>query len=292
MGKKCQRCGYENADEGSFCLNCGTALSAAPANSHKSDVPTISFGGAATDFGARRETENFSNPNFPPSQPTLTQPKSKSKTGLIIGGTAALFFLVILTGAAIIFYNFYKSKSKQIYTVSSNSSPVVSPSPIDTDKTPAKSDRSLTNGAGAPQATFTPPVYATKTGVFTVRADQGWQTSEIDIIPLERFTVTAVGLADIDGVKTRVTPAGINDKSSAARRIYPEYPTGALLLRTRYADGHFGNVLPVGSSTNFQNFPDELGRLEFCINDNAPENNGGQFNVFVKMISVPKTAKK
>ena len=287
-----------------FCLNCGTALADAPADAaHKTDAPTESFGGVPTNFGTGRETETFSNRNFSPDFPNVSQPKPKSKLGLIVGGAAALFLLFLAASAAIVFYNW---KSKPIYIVSNNnSSPTASPT-ANANKSPAKDTKSPTPKSSAspdispspevspppaapvlPEASFTPPIYATKTGVFTIYANEGWQLSEIDVIRLEQFTVSAVGLIDVDAVKTRVTPNGINDKTSVARRIYPEYPTGALLFRTRYANGHLGNVLPI-SPGSFQNFPEELGRLEFRVNDNAPENNGGQFNVVVKMTSVPK----
>lgn len=293
MAKKCQRCGYDNADTMRFCLNCGTALSDAPADAvHKTDAPTESFGGVSTNFAAGRETETFSRPNLPPGYPNLSQPKPKSKLGLIIGGAAALSLLLLTAGGAIVFYNW---KSKPIYVANVNASPNVSPT-ANNDKSPTPRNSGTPNSSptpavsASPQASFTPPVYATKTGVFTVYANEGWQTSEIDVIRLEQFNVTAVGLIDVGGVKTRVTPKGINDKTSVARRIYPEYPTGALLFRTHYADGHLGNVLPIVSGS-YQNFPDELGRLEFCVNDNAPENNGGQFTVVVKMASIPKASK-
>lgn len=297
MAKKCQRCGYENTDTMRFCLNCGATLPDAPtAPVHKTDAPTESFSGGVppTNFGAvNRQTENFgrASGSFPPSNPTVLTPKPKSKIGLIIGGVTALLLLIGIAGGAIILYNV---KSKKIGLISDTPTPVFSPTANSNSVTPRPSPfvtpDVIPSPNSSPTASFTPPLAATKTGVFTVYANGGWQVSEIDVVQLEKFRVGTTGLIDVDGVKTQIPAKGLNDKNSVSRRIYPEYPTGALLFRTRFADGHLGNVLPV-SGANFQNFPDELGRLEFCVNDNAPQNNGGQFTVAVTMTSVPKTKK-
>lgn len=281
-----------------FCLNCGTTLPDAPTEAvHKTDAPTESFsGGTPTNLGAfKRQTENFggTSGNFPPSYPTISPPKSKSRAGLIIGGAAALLLLIGIAGAAIILYNI---RSKKVTLVSDTPTPVFSPTVANNSPTPRNSaSPNVTPDAvpspnSSPTASFTPPLAATKTGMFTVYANSGWQTSEIDVVRLEQFRINTTGLIDVDGVKTQIPAKGLNDKNSVSRRIYPEYPTGALLFRTHFADGHLGNVLLV-SGGNFQNFPDELGRLEFCINDNAPQNNGGQFTVVVTMTSVPKAKK-
>ena len=145
-----------------------------------------------------------------------------------------------------------------------------------------------------PQLSITPPVEATKKGSFTVFANNGWQLSDIDVIPLEQFTTGVTGLVDLTGLKTGVSSKGLTDTATKSRRTYPEFPTGALLMRTHYADGKYSNVQPVTappSKGTWQNFPDERGRLEFCINDSAPEQNGGQFTVTVTMTSVPKAKK-
>ena len=295
MAKKCPRCGYENAEAMRFCLNCGTALAETP-----TEAPTESFGGGApTNFGGGRETETLSRnpPGFPPSYPTVSKAKPKSKIGLIIGGVAALFFLVLMAGAAIVFFNL---KSKPVYVANNNSSPTISPTTTvgksPTPKTSVSPGLSPTpdavpNPSATPQASFTPPVTATKNGNFTVYANGGWQLSQIDVVPLEQFVTNVQGLVDLAGIKTGVSSNGVIDAGTKSRRIYQEFPTGALLMRTRYADGKYSNVQPVTappSKGNWQNFPDELGRLEFCINDNAPDQNGGQFTVGARMTSVPK----
>jgi hypothetical protein len=90
------------------------------------------------------------------------------------------------------------------------------------------------------------------------------------------------------GIKNNVPVKGADDAKTKSRRIYAQYPTGALLMRTRYANGRYSNVQPLSASNSWENFPDEIGKLEFCVNDNAPANNGGQFIVTVTMTSVPK----
>jgi len=286
--KKCQRCGFESADTMQFCLNCGAAIPDVPpmAFNLRSDAQTESLsGGVPTNFGANRETETFVHkqpPNFAPSYPALSPPKSKSKLGLILGGIASLLVLMTVAGAAIFYYNF---KSSGGYVANVNPTPSASPT-IDVGKSPTP--RNLVS----PNTTFTPPIEATKKGTFTVYANSGWQLSDIDVVPLEQFRTTAQGAIDLAGIKTNVPPKGLKDEKTKSRRIYPEHPTGALLMRTRYADGKYSNLQPMALGTGlWQNYPDERGRLEFCINDNAPESNGGQFTVTVTMTSVPKQKK-
>ncbi len=93
---------------------------------------------------------------------------------------------------------------------------------------------------------------------------------------------------DIAGVKTGVRAGGVKDEKFKSRRLYEEFPVGALLMRTRYADGRFSNMVAAGTSGSWENLPDERGMLEFIINDNAPQDNGGQYTIKVKLKSVPK----
>jgi hypothetical protein len=65
-------------------------------------------------------------------------------------------------------------------------------------------------------------------------------------------------------------------------------------MRTRYADGKTSNTIAMttnGANGSWQNFPYEIGKLEFCINDNAPEQNGGQF-IVTKTTAPPRQAPK
>ena len=65
-------------------------------------------------------------------------------------------------------------------------------------------------------------------------------------------------------------------------------------MRTHYADGKFSNVMSMttnGSNGSWRNFQDEVGKLEFCINDNAPAQNGGQFTISVTLTKVANAKK-
>lgn len=293
--KRCGKCHYENSDAMSFCLECGAPLAAAPLvfNLHDSGTPNQSA--PDTAFNKSVETQ-FGKTPFPATLATVSQsrPKSSKKIWLVLGGVFSLFGLLIAAGALIVFFN-WKSKTP---IVANNDSPTPAPSRNIIDKSPSpKSSVSPSPNASpsvTPQVSFTPPIEPTKNGTFTVYANSGWQLSGIDTVPLENFKTSASGLVDLSEIKTGVSTKGITDAKTKSRRIYAEYPTGALMMRTRYADGKYSNVQPVTAAPSigvWQNFPDERGRLEFCINDNAPESNGGQFTVTKTSTSVPKAKK-
>lgn len=291
--KRCSQCHYENSDQMSFCLECGTPLAAAPLvfNLHDSETPSRS-GAPATNLNRSAETVFGASP-LPPtlSLPNASPKKSNGKIWLALGGVFALLGLMITAGALIVYFN-WKSKTRIAVSPTpppaptreagkspspkSSVSPSVSPSPV---------------GSATPQVSFTPPTEPTKRGTFTVYANGGWQVSELDTVPLENFKTSASGLIDLAGIKTGVSTSGVTDAKTKSRRIYAEYPTGALMMRTRYADGKYSNVQPVTAAPSlgtWQNFPEERGRLEFCVNDNAPEGNGGHFTVTKTSTSVPK----
>lgn len=290
--KKCQKCGYENADAMRFCLECGTPLHDAPMVVNLSDNPTESLSGGAppTNFGAVRETETFVNRgnfgNFGNFQTPPPAPKKKSKLLPILGGLAALLVLFGIAAAGIGYY-VYKQNFIAEVTPTPTASPTASTSPTKKPSGSPTASPSVSPSA-TPQTSFTPPLEPTKKGTFTVYANGSWQLSNLDVVALEKFTTSASGLIDVAGVKNNVTYAGVKDEKTKARRIYPEYPTGALLMRTRYTDGRYSNVQPLSASNSWENFPDEIGKLEFCINDKSPENNGGQFTVTKTSTSAPK----
>jgi hypothetical protein len=279
--KKCQKCFSENDDLMSFCWECGTPLPAAfETNAKTEEFPAQSIPSTPTVFSGNPTnnpagfTSNFQQP----------QPTKKSRKGLFLalGGVAALLFLGFITVAGVVVYNLIPAPSPN---------PVTSPTPWTIVKTPTPN----INPTATPQVSFTPPTEPTKRGTFTVFANQGWQLSNIDTVPHEEFRTTVQGKIDISGIKTGVLAGGVNDAKTKSRRIYPEFPTGALLMRTRYADGKFSNVMATsanGANGNWRNYPDERGKIEFCINDNAPENNGGQFTVTKTLTRVPTGKKK
>ncbi len=270
--KKCQYCQLENEDSMSYCLECGTPLSTPTANFQNS--PATFFKSSPTVFG-NSETETLVGKKTslgPPFQQSAPPPR-KNRTFLLLGGIGALFLLLIGTAAMIVIYNLIPPADKPV-TLTTTPTPLV--------KTPT------------PQVSFTPPIEPTKKGSFTVYANEGWQLSDIDVVPLEEFSTTVQGKADISGIKTGTSSSGVKDAKTKSRRIFSEFPTGALLMRTRYADGKFSNVAALtanGSNGNWRNYPDERGKIEFCINDNAPENNGGQFIVTVTLTKLPKPKK-
>jgi hypothetical protein len=276
--KNCQYCGHPNPDNMNFCLSCGQPLSAeAP--------PTVTFTETPTTVRDRSfETRSF--------EKNVAGTPAKSRRRLfvaLISVVAVGVLLMIVAAAAFIGYRYYSASipaplvsnvNRPLANNNTNSNAAVPP--------PSATPTPTSNPS------FTPPIEPTKTGSFTVYANGGWQLSGVDTVPLENFRTKVDGKIDIAGVKTGVTPKGVSDPNSKSRRIYPEYPTGALLMRTHYADGKFSNVMAIsaaGSTGQWRNYPDERGRIEFCINDNSPEKNGGQFTVTVTMTSVPKPKK-
>lgn len=263
----------------SFCGQCGVRFNE-PQNStwNQGDIPTDSFVETPTMVRPRNlETETFQR-NFSATAP----PKSNKKLFIIFGGIAAL---VVLLGGAVVFGALFIFLQKP----SEPSSPQIPLRANNNSVTP-----NVSSPTGTPQVSFTPPTEPTKKGSFTVYANKGWQLSDIDTVSRETFTTVVVGKIDLDNIKTGVSSSGVNDAKTKTRRLYPEYPTGALLMRTRYADGKFSNIAAVtaGSATGqWQNYPGERGKIEFCINDNTPEKNDGQFTVTVNFIDAPKDGK-
>jgi len=283
--KKCLVCGHDNLDEMGFCLQCGRPLADTAGSGWKpADPVTVSL--AETPTVIRR---GFADTQALGQQVAAPPPsRSGSKMIAIFGGLAVLVLLLIAGIGAVVGYNYF-SKPKTI-AANTNSSPASNGK----GSIPANSPTATPAASPTPAVSFTPPAEPTRTGSFTVYGNAGWQLSDIDTVALENFRTKIEGKIDIDGVKTGATASGVKDPASKSRRIYPEFPTGALLMRTRYADGNFSNVAAIaaGKSTGqWQNFPNETGRIEFCVNDNAPQQNGGQFTVTVTMTSVPKAKK-
>lgn len=273
--KKCPTCQSESPDHMAFCLQCGKPLP----DWNPLDKTTDSLiGGPATVADRSVETRYFKGDPSTHIGTHVAPKKSSKRTFVIVAAVLAVVGLGVIVIAGIAGFYFYKRGPVAVSL-----------------KGPAENTNTANNSNVAPQPSFTPPTEPTKLGTFTVAANTGWQLSEIDTVPLEEFNTKVTGLIDLAGLKSRVTPKGTNDAASKSRRLVPDLPTGALLMRTRYADGKFSNVQPVTaspSSGQWQNFEDERGRLEFCVNDNAPEQNGGQFVVTVKMTKIGKPKKK
>lgn len=285
--KKCQKCFSENEDLMSFCWECGTPLS----NSFDTNAKTEEFSvptplSTPTVYGGNYEPETVVNKKYgfnSTFQQASPPPKSKKGIFLAIIGIVLLLGLGLVAVAGVVIYSLMPSPNPPV-TIKP------SPTPWSIDKTPTP----RINPTATPQVSFTPPIEPTKQGSFTVYANQNWQLSDIDVVPLEEFTTKVEGKADIAGIKTGVSSSGVSDAKTKSRRLYPEFPTGALLMRTRYADGKYSNMVAIsanGANGNWKNYPDERGKIEFCINDNSPANNGGQFTVSVKLTRVPKGKK-
>jgi hypothetical protein len=294
--KKCQACSYENADAMRFCVECGSLLPDLPSSASptvafslhdsrqpQSNLETTSFDNPAV------EHPSGNNPSFPSnfqSVPASPNRQSRNKVFLILGGAFALLLLIFAIGAIFAYYN-WKTP------VVANTTTTPSPRQFIDEKSPTPTPS--VSPAVTPEASFTPPIEATKKGSFTIYAnDEGWHLSDIDVVSLEQYRTNVQGLIDLAEIKTGVSSKGLTDTKTKSRRLYPEFPTGALLMRTRYAEGKFSNMQAVtagAANGSWQNFPDELGKLEFCINDSEPADNGGQFTVTVTMTSVPKRKK-
>jgi hypothetical protein len=275
-----------------FCSNCGAVLAVAP---DPSSLETLSL-------SANPQTSPTNWPSLGESFKQPTTPVAvgqKSRAGLIVGILAAVLLLgVIAIGGGVGYYYYSKSggdkanDNQGVYTPASdddneNANVNAKPSPA------ASVSPTAAPSPGNAQL-FEPPTEPTKEGTFTVYANGDWQLSQIAVVPLEEFTTTVQGIVDLAGAKAGVGPGGVKDAQYKARRLFQEWPAGALLMRTRYANGSFSNTVATsagGASGSWQNLPDERGMLEFRINDNAQQNNGGQFTIRARLTKVPKSKK-
>lgn len=270
--KKCVNCGHQNDPAMSFCVECGMPLGATPLTAAK--------------------TENL--PAGSESLPTVALPPKKSrKTFWILGGLASLLILGLLgLGAIWLAVRNFSPDGANKRTPTPTVAPIKKPSATP-QKTPTIDLANNSSETPEPEKTaasnpnFTPPTKPTKQGVFTVKVDKTWQLSDIYVVPNEKFVLLAMGVADLHGIGKGVSPAGVNDKKYQSRRLFSEFSTGALLMRTLYADGKYSKISEVsskGANGIWQTAADERGRLEFCVNDNAPEENHGEFIVSLAVI--------
>jgi hypothetical protein len=283
---KCWKCGTDNVEGMSFCTNCGNPLGnrettpagAAPENFSQSE--TISFNQPPQTSPTGWPTAGYAAPSQP--QPAA---QGKKNTALIISILAAVLVVggVVVVG---LFGWFYYAKSGP----ADNENRKIDEKGLNGDAN--KGEKSDPKASPTPSGKlFEPPTTATKDGTFTVYANKGWQMSNIAVVPLEEYTTSVEGIVDLAGAKAGLRPGGTNDAKLKGRRLFQEWPAGALLMRTRYADGSFSNTVAVsagGATGSWKNLPDERGMLEFTVNDNAPQDNGGQFTIRVKMTKVPK----
>jgi hypothetical protein len=273
-----------------FCTSCGATIpnsSPLPNDPYSSSADTLILEG-------NRQTTPTNWPNFADTYkapPQIPEAK-KSKTGLIISVVAIVAVVGVLAVAGGVGYYYYSKSEPEVTDDGGGKRGVFDPSTSD-DKPGTKKDDKSEKAKPSPTnaQSFEPPTEPTRDGSFTVYANGEWQLSNIAVVPEEEYTTTVDGIVDLAGSKAGVRAGGTNAAETKSRRLFPEWPTGALLMRTRYADGRFSNTMAVaaGRSTgSWKNLPDERGMLEFRINDNAPQNNGGQFTIRKKFTKVPK----
>lgn len=290
---RCWKCGRENAAGMRFCTHCGAAMSdaAQPNPAFDSSAETLSL-------PANPQTAPTNWPNFAESYKAQTPPVAeapKSRTGLFVGIAAGLLLLLIALGGGGAAYYYYSGSDDEVANGNTNPG-LYDPSNLDdgdanANSSPSPKPSPSPTPSPTPSQMFTPPTEPTKDGTFTIYANDGWQLSQIAVVPEEKYTTSVEGIVDLAGVKAGVRAGGTKEEQYKSRRLFPEWPTGALLMRTRYADGRFSNTMPVttsGATGSWENLPDERGMLEFRINDNAPQNNGGQFTIRKRHTSVPK----
>lgn len=280
---RCWKCGRENEEGMRFCTNCGSPLTSSPAGGASGYDPSVS---ETISFNAPPQTAvGLGTPTTPYTAPPFIEsaPPPKSKTGLIVGIIVGALLLGVLGLGAVGAYFYYSNQSN--VAVNNENKNQATPTPTANANASPESEPSPTPSS---KQLFEPPTTPTKEGSFTVYANEGWQLSDIAVVPLEEFSTTTEGIVDIAGVKTGIRAGGVKDEKFKSRRLYAEFPVGALLMRTRYADGKFSNMVAAGQSGSWQNLPDERGMLEFIINDNQPKDNGGQFTIKAKLKRVPK----
>ncbi len=283
--KKCQKCGFQDIDEINFCRECGGAMKNAPQMVVPlGDVTEVIPADQITE-AFKAETETVVGSRFQSSLPTLSTRKPQNKK-LIFAVFGVLFAAALLiAGAAGALLYFYIQNNSQVVEVK--------PTPVPKSEKTAPSSTPKPSPNATPLETpeekgdliFTPPTKPTRKGSFIIKADTDkWQLSEIETVGSETFQTSVVGTIVLDEIGSSVSPAGV--ESNKNRRIFKEYKTGALLMRTRFANGKTSNIQPVSASDVWENDPDETGRIEFLINDNSPDNNQGEFVVSVEMVSV------
>lgn len=122
----------------------------------------------------------------------------------------------------------------------------------------------------------------TKRGEFTVVAEQGWQTSAVEVYPGDLVALKYAGtwIWGSSSTPWRQTPANRVDYRGEAGapefRVFSNAPNGAVILRVR------GSEQATIASPTFA--PDRKGPLEFRINDNQVADNSGAIDITIYVI--------
>lgn len=260
-----------------FCLNCGKPLDAVSNADTKTEILTGKM----------------------PSAPPTSNAQKSNKLLWIFGILAVLFGFGIAIAASIHFIVNLPDSNANTPKDDNSAAKVKTPDTAKPTPSPKKSNSPLpvNANAGAPDASASglsnDNSNAASTGddvVFRVKANQGWQPSNIEVVRNDRFRMTASGEISVRGILKAIPPDGISGNEHRSRRIFKEFPTGALLMRTRFPEGRFSNISVVGTNsankiwgTSF----DEYGKLEFCVNDNSSAGNSGEFVVNYSKVKTP-----
>lgn len=284
-----------------FCGECGAALGQEPQmvvpldtieslNPNRSDDPTESFG-----ISQETVVEDRYQPLSIPTLSSVQPPQSKKKIVAVFGILFAIIVMIIGGAGGGLYY--YLKWRKEVAGPGKTPTPMRTAPPRETatprptatptpDSTPEETPEPTpeeTPDENDPPSSLEP----TKQGSFSINADEeGWQLSELVTVSRESFETSVGGTIDLDGIREGVSARGF--AGNPDRRVYKQYPTGALLMRTRYPDGRVSNIQPVTASDSWLNSPGEEGRIEFLINDNEPEDNYGEFTVTLKLVKVTK----
>lgn len=116
----------------------------------------------------------------------------------------------------------------------------------------------------------------------TVRADQPWTDTGIDVEPGMTFQIVAEGEIFVTS-RFRSGPDG-NPEAMGRNSAYPvqDHGPGALIGKLRYRNGRDSNVLFIGTQNNLQAEPNEYGRLLIGINDDNFRDNRGSYRVTIR----------
>ncbi len=280
--RKCQNCGFQSNEVIHFCRKCGSPIKSEP----RMVVP---LGDLTKENWADEETQSLAGEaeigyRVQPSVPTITVKKPQSKKVFFAVFGVLTFLVISVLGVAGLLY-YYSSKSR---TIQANSVSKPKTEKKTVAVTPSVSPSKLPEQSPVDPAEqiFDSPTKPTRKGSFRVEANSGkWQLSEIETVGSETFRAIARGTIVLKEVRSNVSPSGI--ESDIKRRIYKEFPTGALLMRTRFASGKTSVIQSVSASDIWENDKEESGRLEFLINDKSPGKNSGSFVVSVSMVKVP-----
>ncbi|MEZ5307994.1 MAG: zinc ribbon domain-containing protein [Pyrinomonadaceae bacterium] len=275
--KICGACGFANDNEMRFCVECGNALAVepqmvVPLGNPASENPTDSFA-----------DETVVRPANLASVATISSKNPKNRSYLkIVLGIGALGILLVLFAAGGIGTAIYLTMNRE---EPPTPTPYPTPTPKRTPKrtpTPEPTETPLITVSTPEEPTPEPTVEdpdepITEKETVLVSADSEWQVSKIRTVGGEKFKVVASGKYNLEGIDENVGPNGV--KGHTDRRIFKQFRTGALLMRTHFPNGNHSNIQAVSSGQFWENYPNEEGFLEFMINDSEYEDNDGELTV-------------